>query len=202
MRRLIAVTGSMLALVSASSAQGNPPPGVARAIQMPDTMGANFAIADSATATSHPDDFDFLIGVWQFKFQARRPDGSFNAPFTGHWVFEKKRSQNAMIEDHWRADDPEATYDDGTWSYRTYNPARKIWEMVGVSTYVGAWQPGLMWRAGDSRMVTEWYGPDIVRFRYFAIQPNRFLWRADLSSDRGKTWLRDYWTMEVSRVAR
>jgi hypothetical protein len=51
-------------------------------------------------------------------------------------------------------------------------------------------------------LLTEWYGPMLVRFRYFAIQPDRFLWRADATFDRGKTWIADYWTMEAHRISR
>jgi hypothetical protein len=42
----------------------------------------------------------------------------------------------------------------------------------------------------------------LVRFRYFAIQQDTFLWRADATFDRGRTWITDYWTMEVHRIAR
>ena len=200
---LVVLCTALIAVQTAAAQASSQPPGVGRAIQMPDTMGANFNVADSATAKSKPDDFDFMIGVWVFKFQQRRPDGTFNPPFNGHWVFEKKRSSGALIEDHWRGDAPGQTWDDGTWSYRTYNSQRGIWEMVGMNTNVGTWLPGLMWRSGDDRLVTEWYGPDVlVRFRYFAIKPDRFLWRADRSTDHGKTWIRDWWTMEVTRIAR
>ena len=202
MRYLVLSIICSLVLLNSVAAQGGKSAGIARAIQMPDTMGANFAIGDSATARSLPDDFDFLIGVWRFTFQYRSASGAFNPTFTGHWVFERKRSNGAMIEDHWRADAPDETYDSGTWTYRTYNPKRKIWEMQGVNTAEGAWQPGLMWRQGDDRLIIERYGTDIVRFRYFAVKPDHFLWRADLSSDGGKTWLRDHWTMEVTRIAR
>jgi len=59
-----------------------------------------------------------------------------------------------------------------------------------------------MWSAGTDRLLIEWYGPMLVRFRYFAIEPDKFLWRADATFDRGITWVRDYWTMEVHRVSR
>ena len=94
-----------------------------------------------------------------------------------------------LLEDHWRPDDATSTWDAGTWTYRAYNPERKIWEMQGINTNVGAWQPGLMWTAGDSRLLTEWYGPMLVRFAYFGIQSDKFLWRADATFDRGKTWI-------------
>ena len=189
----------LLGLIVALPAAGQ---NVPRALTMPDTMGANFSIADSLKATSTPTDFDFMVGVWTFRFQQRKPDGTFNPPFTGHWTFTKKKASGTMIEDHWRADAPDQTWDDGTWTYRTFNPERNIWEMQGVNTWQGAWQPGLMWSSGADRLVIEWYGPDVVRFRYFAIGPDRFLWRADRSTDRGKTWLRDAWTMEARRVAK
>ena len=177
---------------------------VRRAIPLPDTLGANFSVADTLTGKSGPADYDFLVGTWRFTFQARNPDGAFTPPFSGHWVFTRKETggQGVLIEDHWRPDDPSATWDAGTWTYRAYNPERRLWEMQGINTNAGAWQPGLMWTAGADRLLTEWYGTMLVRFRYFAIEPDRFLWRADATFDRGKTWVRDYWTMEVHRISR
>lgn len=191
-------------IVTAAPVFAQVPQSAPRAILLPDTMGANFAVADTLTGTSGPTDYDFLIGTWRFTFQARRRDGSFTPAFTGHWVFTKKQTggQGVLLEDHWRPDDATSTWDAGTWTYRAYNPERKIWEMRGVNTNAGAWQPGLMWTARDSRLLTEWYGPMLVRFRYFGIQPDKFLWRADATFDRGKTWVRDYWTMEVHRISR
>ena len=110
--------------------------------------------------------------------------------------------QGVLIEDHFRPDDASSTWEAGTWTYRAYNPQRKLWEMEGINTNLGAWQPGLMWSDGADRVLTEWYGPMLVRFRYFAIEPDQFLWRADATFDRGLTWIRDYWTMEVHRISR
>jgi hypothetical protein len=156
------------------------------------------------TATSEPTDYDFLVGTWRFTFQARNREGAFAQPFTGHWVFARKQTggQGVLIEDHWRPDNPSSTWDAGTWTYRAYNPKRKLWEMQGINTAVGAFQPGLMWSVGPDRLLTEWYGSMLVRFKYFAIEPNGFLWRADATFDFGKTWIRDYWTMKVDRISR
>jgi hypothetical protein len=194
----------MLSILAAAPASAQDSASVPRAIPLPDTMGANFAVSDTLTGRSGPEDYDFLVGTWRFTFQARRRDGSFTPPFTGHWVFARKETggQGVLLEDHWRPDDPASTWDAGTWTYRAYNPERGIWEMQGINTNVGAWQPGLMWTDGGDRLLTEWYGPMLVRFRYFAIQPERFLWRADATFDAGQTWLRDYWTMEVHRISR
>jgi len=203
MTRRLHLVAMLSALTAApGSAQGQE--SVPRAIALPDTLGANFAVGDTLTGTSEPSDYDFLIGTWGFRFQARNPDGSFTPPFTGHWVFTRKHTggQGVLIEDHWRPDDPSSTWDAGTWTYRAYNPERRLWEMQGVNTNVGAWQPGLMWSAGADRLLTEWYGTMLVRFRYFAIEPDKFLWRADATFDRGESWIRDYWTMEAYRISR
>jgi hypothetical protein len=195
---------ALFVLFPALSAHAQNRGSVPRAIQFPDTMGANFPVTDSLTGKSAPGDYDFLLGTWRFTFQPRRRDGSFDPTFTGHWVFTRKETggQGVLIEDHFRPDDPSSTWDAGTWTYRAFNPARKLWEMQGINTRNGAWQPGLMWRAGDDRVLIEWYGDMLVRFKYFAVEQDKFLWRADATFDRGQTWIRDYWTMEVERIAK
>src|SRR5438067_5299140 len=76
-----------------------------RAIDLPDTLGARVNVADSLSGLGTATDYDALIGMWEFTFQSRQPDGSFGAPFTGHWVFEKK-PDGGIVEDHWRPDNP------------------------------------------------------------------------------------------------
>ena len=202
MRRFSLAAIASLLTVTTASAQNQQ--SVPRAFQFADTLGANFNAADSLSGTSQPGDYDFLVGTWRFSFQNRRRDGTFSPPFTGHWVFSKKQTggQGVLIEDHWRPDDESSTWDAGTWTYRAWNPARKLWEMQGINTNAGAFQPGTMWSMGADRVLIEWYGATLVRFRYFAIQPDKFLWRADATFDRGKTWLLDYWTMEVHRISK
>jgi hypothetical protein len=204
MRRFCLLAAVLLGCGATTVAAQNqtPPPPSPRLIPLPDTLGANFNVADSATAKSSPSDFDFMVGLWEFTFQQRRPDGTFNAPFRGHWWFAKK-SSGAFIEDHWRSDSPGDPWDSGTWTYRTFVPARGLWEMQGVATRSGHWQPGLMWSDGADRLLIQWTDADtLIRFRYFAIEDSRFLWRADLSRDRGETWIRDWWTMDVKRISR
>ena len=174
----------------------------ARAIPLPDTLGAAFTIADSATRFGTTSDFDFLIGTWEFEFQNRRPDGTFNPSWRGHWFVEKKHSPNPFVEDHFRYDDPSVDYDVGTWTYRIFNPKRRLWEMQGVDSRAGAWSPGLCWSDERNRYLVQRYGPALMRIRYLAITDTSFLWRADRSADDGKTWTRDWWTMRAWRIAR
>jgi hypothetical protein len=90
MRQLhLAAIIAFLTATSASAQNQGPAP---RAIGLPDTLGANFAVTDTLSGKSGPADYDFLVGTWRFTFQARNRDGSFTPPFTGHWVFTKKQT--------------------------------------------------------------------------------------------------------------
>jgi uncharacterized protein DUF4440 len=171
-----------------------------REIPLPDTTGANFSVADSVTATGSPADYDALIGVWEFRFQPRNGDGTFVPGFNGHWTFEKKPG-GLLIEDHWRPDNPKSPNGVSTYTYRSFDPVRKIWRIVGMHSQQGGFQLGLTWSDADNRFAVQHDGNMMVRIRYFALQPNHFLWRADGSADGGKTWVRDIWTMEATRIA-
>lgn len=173
----------------------------ARDIPLPDTLGANFSIADSATKLGTPEDYDGLLGFWEFRFQNRNPDGSFGRAFRGHWSFEKKPG-GMLIEDHWRADNPTQPMGVSTYTYRTFDPERKRWQMLGTNSQGGEFALGLTWSDGAERFAIQRYGSAIMRIRYLAIEPNHFLWRADRSTDGGRTWVRDTWTMEATRIAK
>ncbi len=204
MRTTIIVVVSVLAALSPrpGHAQTTPqqPPPAPRAFQFPDTLGANFAIGDSATKNGTVNDYDFLDGLWTFKFQQRRPDGQFQPAFPGHWLSKRVQTKNAMLQDLWRGDNPNGPWESGTYSYRVYNPGRKIWTFMGVNSEVGDWEPGLSWSDANNRYVIQHYGKMIMRIRYFNITPTHFQWRGDSSNDGGKTWILDFWTMEASRV--
>jgi hypothetical protein len=172
-----------------------------REIPLPDTLGANFAIADSAKMAGTLADYDTLLGTWEFRFQSRRPDGGFWPAFTGHWTFEKKPG-GGLIEDRWRPDDPRNPMAQSLYTYRTFDPKRKVWQMNGSSSGGGAIEPGLTWSDATSRYAIQRNGNVLSRIRYLSIEPNTFLWRSDVSTDGGKTWLLDAGTMMARRIAK
>jgi hypothetical protein len=172
-----------------------------RLIQLPDTMGANFDIADTTRAVGTLSDYDFALGFWHFRFQSRRPDGTWWAPFPGHWRFER-RPGGMLIVDSFRGDDPEASQSSGTFTVRSFHPQRKVWQMLGTNAAGAEFAIGMTWSDEKNRYAIQRYGTAIMRIRYFAIEPNRFLWRADRSTDGGKTWVRDWWTMEATRIGK
>jgi hypothetical protein len=202
--RLLAVSSALMLCARALAAQNQPtlPPPAPRAFSFGDTLGAAFAVEDSVRLHGTPQDFDFLVGLWEFRFQQRRPNGEFSPAYAGHWSAQKKSNPNAFVEDHFRPDNRTATWDVGTWTYRIFNPQRSLWTMQGVGSESGQWAPGLCWSDADNRYVIQWYGTSLMRIRYFNIKPNSFQWRADRSSDGGKTWQLDWWTMEATRVSR
>lgn len=179
------------------------PPGArdGREIPLPDTLGANFAIGDSVLKAGTPEDYDALVGFWEFRFQRRTSDGSFGPVSRGHWWFEKKPG-GLLIEDHWRPDDPSTPMGQSTYTYRTFDPERKVWQMIGARSAGGEFAPGLTWAKGDERFGIQHYGDAIMRIRYLRIDANRFLWRSDMSTDGGRTWTRDVLAMEATRIGK
>lgn len=172
-----------------------------RAIDLPDTLGAAVNVADSLKALGTIGDYDALIGMWEFTFQPRQPDGSLGIPFKGHWTFEKK-GDGAIIEDHWRPDNPTTPMGSSLYTYRVFDPEEKVWRLVGANSRGGGLIPGRTWSDANGRSGIEWYGNVLVRFRYFALTPTRFLWRQDQSRDGGKTWILDTGVMEARRIGR
>ena len=42
--------------------------------------------------------------------------------------------------------------------------------------------------------------PSVWRIRYYNIRPDGFSWAADRSTDDGRTWVKDYQTLEARRI--
>lgn len=170
-------------------------------IILPDTAGADFAIADSGAMMGTPNDYDALVGTWEFRFQNRRSPTAWWPVFTGHWTFDK-RPGDGLVEDHWRPDDPSIPMGNSLYTYRIFDPKRKVWQMIGASSRGGDIQPGLTWSDGRNRYVIQRAGNQLTRIRYFSIEPDRFLWRSDRSTDGGMTWVLDVGVMEARRIGR
>ena len=205
--RIVTAALATLLITAPLAAQG-------RTIQLPDTLGANFNIGDTATARGSATDFDYLDGTWHFTFQWRNPDGTFGEGFSGHWYSGKKVAEHyreggrdvqvVLVEDQWRPDDNEATSANGTYTWRAFSSQRRLWAIEGIGTRDngGEWNPGLAWGDGANRYLVQHYGSNIARIRYFNITPDSFLWRADWSQDGGRTWIRDFWIMRASRIGK
>jgi len=183
-------------LLVALLALGTPPrPAAAQepAVPRPDTLGAAFD--DHAPGIGSPGDFDFLVGQWTYRYQLRNPaTGAWGSVQEGNWV-ATRRPDAAFVED-------EFTGRRGAiLTFRSFNSERRLWEIQGVRLERGVWQPGVSWSDGENRYLVQ-DDPDRkirIRIRYYAITPDRFLWRADGTNDGGKTWLRDIMLIEARR---
>jgi hypothetical protein len=173
-------------------------------VPTPDTLGANFRHDSVGTAT--PTDFDFLDGEWNIRFQSRKSPTAFEfAPArAGTWSAHRTH-EGRVIEDEFSLINPRTGARSLTLTYRVYSPTRKTWEIAGADVSQGSpWAPGVSWSNGRDRFVVQTYGTGedafITRIRYYAVTADHFLWRADGSSDGGKTWIRDYWKIEANRA--
>ena len=169
-------------------------------VARPDTAGAAF---DHATPGSGAiSDYDFLIGEWDFTFQARDPaTGTYLAPQRGRWIAQKVKE--SLIADEFYYDVPGGR-DASLMTYRVFDAARKQWQVQGVRVRRGVWQPGISWSDPGARYLVQ-DNPERglkVRIKYYAIGPDSFLWRADGSNDGGTTWMRDVMLIEARRVGR
>ena len=195
MRRIL----SSLALVAAAVA---PARAQVPDVPTPDTLGANFKHDSIGTAT--PTEFDFLDGKWNIRFQSRKSATEFNPARAGTWSAKRIHS-GLVIEDEFSLINPNDGSRTLTLTYRVYNQARKTWEIAGTAAKQGSpWAPGVSWGNGRDRFVVQTYGTGegslITRIRYYQVTADHFLWRADGSTDGGKTWIRDYWKIEANRA--
>jgi hypothetical protein len=195
MRRILSSLALLATLVVSARAQVHDVP-------TPDTLGANFR--HDSVGTSGPTDFDFLDGKWNIRFQSRRTPTEFAPARAGTW--SARRIQNGLvIEDEFSLINPTDGSRSLTLTYRVYNRPRKTWEIAGVSAKQGSpWAPGVSWSDGRDRFVVQTYGTGegslITRIRYYQVTADHFLWRADGSTDGGKTWIKDFWKIEANRA--
>ena len=194
MRRIVQVLALSAAVVAPVRAQVPDVPA-------PDTLGANFK--HDSVGTSTPTDFDFLDGKWNIRFQARKSATEFNPASAGTWS-ARRTHDGLVIEDEFSLINARDGSRSLTLTYRVYNQARKTWEIAGVSAKRGSpWAPGVSWSDGKDRYVVQTYPGDpelITRIRYYNVSADHFLWRADGSTDGGKTWIRDFWKIEANRA--
>ena len=164
-----------------------------RDVQTPDTLGAAFDA--EAIGKGTPNDYDFLVGKWRFRFQQMGESG-YRPPEDGIWTIRMVHD-GLVIEDVWRKEET----DNPTITYRIYDPVLERWNLQGFKPRTGTWDPGVSWSDGAHRYVVQTFGGQVLaRIRYYEIRPEAFRWRADGSLDGGETWIRDLWKMDATRV--
>lgn len=152
-----------------------------------------------ALYNEHHKDFDYLLGDWSFTTVSKE----FGVG-RGFWSAVRV-AEGAQILDEFRitGDSGETYYASST--IRAYNAVLDQWELISADQGAGLHDFGTAHRVGSEMHIEQTFGvmspqPFVWRIRYYNIQPDRFSWTADRSTDGGKTWVKDHMHIEARRI--
>jgi hypothetical protein len=151
-----------------------------------------------ASIEAHKGDFDYLLGEWEFTSVSKE-----HGPGKGFWTAVRLVTGQILDEFRVVGDNRETWYVTST--LRSFNAALERWELVGMVEGAGLQDVGTAQRVGNEVHIEQKFGvasgnTSILRIRYYDIQPNRFSWIADRSTDGGKTWSKEDQKIEAHRI--
>jgi hypothetical protein len=152
-----------------------------------------------ASLDAHQGEFDYLLGDWEFTSVSKEFGKG-----RGFWS-AVRLAEGAQILDEYRVvgDNNETFYASST--IRSYNAVLDRWELISAESGMGLQGFGTARRVGNEMHIEQKFGvmtqsPSTWRIRYYDIQPDRFSWVADRSTDGGKTWTTKHMTIEARRI--
>jgi hypothetical protein len=152
-----------------------------------------------ASYDAHQGDFDYLLGDWAFTSVSHEFGKG-----RGYWS-AVRLAEGAQVLDEYRVvgDSGQTYYASST--LRAYNAVLDQWELVSAESGTGLQNVGTGHRVGAEMHLEQKFGvmsptPSIWRIRYYDIQPDRFSWAGDRSTDGGKTWDTDFLRIEARRI--
>ena len=151
-----------------------------------------------ASFDAHKGDFDYLLGEWEFSTVSKE-----HGQAKGFWT--AVRLVTGQILDEFRVVGPNRETWYVTSTLRSYNAGLDRWEFVGMVEGGGLQDVGTGQRMGAEVHIEQKFGvasgnTSILQIRYYNIQPDRFSWTADRSTDGGKTWSKDDQKIEAHRI--
>ena len=183
---------TMLVIIAAALIGASPLSAQTTAKKTPEQIKASY--------DAHRGDFDYLLGDWEFTAVSQE-----HGKFRGYW--SATRLAGGQILDEYRivGDKGETYY--VTTTMRAYNAMLDRWELVGMDEGNGLQDIGTGQRVGTEVHIEQRFGvmsskPSTWRIRYSGIQPDRFSWTADRSTDDGKTWVSGFQQIEARRIGR
>ena len=152
-----------------------------------------------ASWDAHHADFDYLLGDWEFTAINQQ-----YGKFRGYWSAVRLGDGGEILDEYRVVGDKDETYY-VTRTLRAYNAVRDQWELVSTEQGGGLQNAGTAHRDGTEMRIEQTFGsatptPSIWRIRYYNIQPDRFSWMADRSTDGGKTWVTNFQQIETRRI--
>ncbi len=149
--------------------------------------------------------FSFLIGRWRCDARVSLDTGvwqSFEAAWVGRWILD-----GYAIADEYRMTDSSGKLIVLGMNFRTYDAARKRWNLKWLHAQTGTWVDLGPEELGGVRFE----GPSVVyvfkepmaahaltRASYTTVSEMRFTWRGEKSDD-GKTWS-EFMVLEAHRA--
>ncbi len=162
----------------------------AKPARTPEQIEADFA--------AHEGDFDYLLGDWEFTAQSKEYDR-----FRGYWS-AVKLDEGQIVDEYRVVGDKAETYYVTT-TLRNYNKFAERWELIGADAGGGLQDYGTGRRVGAEVHIEQKFGvasgqASTWRIRYYDIKPDSFSWSADRSTDGGKSWVKDFQTIQARRI--
>ena len=161
----------------------------------------------ASQAAAGPSDFDFLKGRWNVVYNNTAPGIPPN--LKGAWVAEEQ-ADGRVLYDEFRVFGPNGQTVTLGVTYRIFDHGRGRWDMryaavlaapPGEAVRMPAqWAELTAWRDGHDMCVDQVSAGRRLRIRYYNITPDHFSWKADVSTDGGKTWSVDQIKIEATRV--
>lgn len=152
-----------------------------------------------ASYDAHQGDFDYLLGDWAFTSVSHEFGRG-----RGYWS-AVRLAEGAQVLDEYRVvgDSGQTYYASST--LRAYNAVLDQWELVSAERGTGLQNVGTGRRVGPEMHLEQRFGvmsptPSSWRIRYYDIQPDRFSWAGDRSTDGGHTWDTDFLRIEARRI--
>jgi len=151
----------------------------------------------TASATSSPNDFDFLVGKWKMhnrRLNKRLEGNNEWTEFDSYDENSKILSGTADVDTYSTTEMPgmEGKRFEGL-TLRLFNPKTKLWSLYWVASNVGVLDPPVV--GSFENGVGHFFAKDtfkekpiIMMFRWDARNKDRPVWSQAFSPDDGKTW--------------
>jgi len=154
----------------------------------------------NASLAAHQGEFDYLLGDWQFVASSKQ-----FGHMKGYWSAVKLGDGGQVLDEFQVVNDKGQTFYSSL-TLRVYNPYLERWELVTLDKKNGLQNFGTARREGSDMVIEQKMGtvtpkPSLMHIRYYHIQADHFSWSADRSEDDGKTWQKDFQTIEAKRIA-
>lgn len=190
MKNLVRLTFSLLlacaVTVTASSAQDRSHSSL--------PLGTALSLFSSGPAAEHRDAlmlFGQFVGSWDIDFVNSVPgqEGRFAAEWHFAWILQGRGVQDVWIVpkgQHGRRKDTQFEY--GT-TVRIYDPTINAWRVTWHGPLRNNFQNFIAQAVGDEIVLTGGKAGSLpMRWIFSDIEPNRFNWRAEISTDGGTSW--------------